>query len=354
MKKVHFLIIGVLSLLCTQGVMAQDWAADGASAEDELLAQEAALLEEMRNSQKNMDQEQAAQPRARADIASAIDEEQQKLQQLQGQANEIRDHVIRMKGNNYAQETLPQEARKASSHSESPKKPAQAARVNTETKSEKASGPVSPDRLDSYQERIQKQEETITKLKQSNTSLQGKLAVSQDKISVLRKELEETRNQLIVAEAEVSRLSRMIEKRNSDSLARYGTGISNTSDNSRAAMRIEKQPQPKATPDVYAAKASADMDIATVTVDKANLRTGPGLNNSPLMSVGKGTRLAVETRKGDWYRIIAPTGVRAWVSGDVIAFGKDAHSSPTRTVSIKAYDSSIEQEAFQLIQKSGR
>ena len=62
------------------------------------------------------------------------------------------------------------------------------------------------------------------------------------------------------------------------------------------------------------------MQIAVVTADKVHLRTGPGKENSPLMAVTKGTRLAVETKNGDWYRVIAPTGARAWVSSDVISF----------------------------------
>ncbi len=72
---------------------------------------------------------------------------------------------------------------------------------------------------------------------------------------------------------------------------------------------------PKAEP------AQADLPVATVVVDKAQLRTGPGKDNSPLMAVSKGTRLVIETRQGDWYRVVAPSGARAWVSSDIVAFG---------------------------------
>ena len=61
-----------------------------------------------------------------------------------------------------------------------------------------------------------------------------------------------------------------------------------------------------------------DLQVVEVSVNKANLRVGPGLNHSPLMTVAQGTRLVVETEKDKWYRIIAPNGVRLWVSSDVV------------------------------------
>jgi uncharacterized protein YgiM (DUF1202 family) len=76
------------------------------------------------------------------------------------------------------------------------------------------------------------------------------------------------------------------------------------------------------------------MPIATIVADKAKLRAGPGSEHSEIMSVTKGTRLAVETKKGQWYRVMAPTGQRAWISGDVISFGPDAYSRSGRVLQI--------------------
>ena len=63
------------------------------------------------------------------------------------------------------------------------------------------------------------------------------------------------------------------------------------------------------------------------------------MNDSPLMTVSKGTRLVVEKRIKDWYRIISPNGTRAWVNSDVVAFGPDSQSSPSRTIKIQGYRS---------------
>ena len=61
-----------------------------------------------------------------------------------------------------------------------------------------------------------------------------------------------------------------------------------------------------------------DVVIVTVRAGSAFLRSGPSTADSPLMRVSKGTRLAVETKKGDWYRVIAPNGQRTWINKDVI------------------------------------
>ena len=53
-------------------------------------------------------------------------------------------------------------------------------------------------------------------------------------------------------------------------------------------------------------------------MQKAFLRAGPGEEHSPLMEVQGGTRLTVEARVGEWYRVISPTGTRAFIRGDVV------------------------------------
>ncbi|MCB0322087.1 MAG: SH3 domain-containing protein [Bdellovibrionales bacterium] len=62
----------------------------------------------------------------------------------------------------------------------------------------------------------------------------------------------------------------------------------------------------------------ADVVILEVTGSKVNLRSGPGEEHSPIMQVQEGTRLTVEDREGDWYRVFTPTGARAFVREDVV------------------------------------
>ena len=178
-------------------------------------------------------------------------------------------------------------------------------------------------------------------------NLRANLAESEQRVTQLMDKLKEQRNDLIIAEAEVARLSRLLEKQRHATLKNV-TGYSITPNNPAKDARIA------ATTPLQAEKMTPDMTIATISVSKANLRTGPGKNNSPLMTVSKGTRLAVETRKGEWYRVIAPTGARAWVASEVVSFGKDRLSEPTRTVQVKGYSDNAEEDAIQLIRQTNR
>ncbi|MEZ4753098.1 MAG: SH3 domain-containing protein [Bdellovibrionota bacterium] len=173
------------------------------------------------------------------------------------------------------------------------------------------------------------------KIKSNNSNLESKLSSSQSKINKLNSELQEMRNRLMIAETEVERLSAVLEEKKSIASAQAKPKKIATVANIGSQVSIDQGPDRE--------KYVNDMPIGTVVVKKANIRTGPGVNNSPLMTVSRGTRLAVETRKGDWYRIIAPTGVRAWVNSEVIAFGEDYKSSPSATVKIKGYNGEAEE-----------
>jgi hypothetical protein len=61
-------------------------------------------------------------------------------------------------------------------------------------------------------------------------------------------------------------------------------------------------------------------DVLTVRVmeDKVNIRTGPGEEHGPLMTVQRGTELIVEDKKGDWYRVVTPTDTRGYIRTDVV------------------------------------
>ena len=183
---------------------------------------------------------------------------------------------------------------------------------------------------------------SITSLNNDNAALRARLAVSERQNDSLLAKMKEMRNQLLIAETEIVRLSSMIEDRNRTTLARY-TGESGKI---QPPAPIKK---PTLLTEAQQQKSSEDMPIATVMVDNANLRSGPGANNSPIMSVSKGTRLAIEARQGDWYRVIAPTGSRAWIDAKIVNFGKNLESTPTRTVKVQGYDSSVERQAFEFI-----
>ena len=56
-----------------------------------------------------------------------------------------------------------------------------------------------------------------------------------------------------------------------------------------------------------------------VVSDKLNLRGGPSLSYRDVGALRKGDRVAVVETKGEWLRIVAPTGVELWVSSRYVA-----------------------------------
>lgn len=143
---------------------------------------------------------------------------------------------------------------------------------------------------------------------QAAPTCQDLLKASTDTVTRLRKELDDTRNRLAVSETEVERLAYLIDDKSKVNIQQ------------RKRAAISNQQEKRDQIDIQS-KVDSDMQIATVIAEKAQLRTGPGMNNSPLMTVAKGTRLAIETKSGEWYRVVAPTGARAWVSSDVLDLG---------------------------------
>lgn len=232
---------------------------------------------------------------------------------------------------------------------------------------------VSPTKQNSGSEPVRRASINQAPNNQEYRSLSAKVAALEADKSRLKQELSTARNRLMVAETEVERLASIVEKRNQREVVRMtGSGYASApstvsykstppskssaskNSSSRSSYTAEQRDgysrnQPTATRVVsIQPPAAPDMPVATVTADKANLRIGPSTNDAPLMSISKGARLVVEHREAGWYRVIAPTGARAWVSSDVVSFGRDYLSSPTETLQIKGYDNSLEPEGYKV------
>lgn len=54
-------------------------------------------------------------------------------------------------------------------------------------------------------------------------------------------------------------------------------------------------------------------EVVEIVGPKVNLRAGPSTGDSMVYQVEKGSRLLVEAVEGDWYRVVAPNGGRAYV-----------------------------------------
>jgi hypothetical protein len=176
--------------------------------------------------------------------------------------------------------------------------------------------------------------------------VQNKNSEQEKEISDLRRELAEARSSLAAAELEISRLSSIIQDssrarlniKESPALSQQKKPVQ-----SETVARINSRPQvPQNTALASGQDLGSDLQVAMVSVDKADLRLGPGRNHSALMSLRRGSRLAVEARQGEWYRVFAPNGQRAWIHSALVKFGDGAASmNDGSSVKVKGYDSGI-------------
>lgn len=220
----------------------------------------------------------------------------------------------------------------------------------------KATAPVTPPKPQKASEAPKAPSELEARaaaLSRENEALRKQVEELKEQMSKLDADLHETRSQLTVAETEASRLSTMVDAKTRASLGRYNVPMPAAPQPVRAAPAQKEAPAiAKPVEDVKSPSRSVDMQIATVTVDKADLRVGPGKNNSALMSLRRGSRLAVEERRGEWYRVFAPNGQRAWIHSSLVSFGDGASSmNDGSAVRVKGYSVNAEEEAFRRLQK---
>ncbi len=174
-------------------------------------------------------------------------------------------------------------------------------------------------------------------------------------IPELKKKLVNANNNLMMKNMEIQVLQRGASKETVGMLKRFQIEQRNQmGSTTSAAKSVEAAIIPSADEVIAAASDTATSDTAAVipkkvtttttttskepvvlqvTRNKANLRSGPGVEHSPLMQVGLGTRLTVESRQGEWYRVYTPTGTRAYVRKDVVAVVTAGQAPPAVTAS---------------------
>jgi len=193
-------------------------------------------------------------------------------------------------------------------------------------------------------------------LKNSNANLRRELQSAQARIDALERSLDQSRSQLTLAETELTRLSNRLDSKNRQNLGKYNLPIAaaaNPLHEERAALRRpqESSGSPRVS-EVRPPAPNVDLQVATVSVDKADLRLGPGKNHSALMAVPRGSRLVVETRQGEWYRVFAPSGERAWINSGMVLFGDGGSVLNDGTAArVRGFNPSDEEEAFRRVQR---
>jgi hypothetical protein len=83
----------------------------------------------------------------------------------------------------------------------------------------------------------------------------------------------------------------------------------------------------------------SNQEVATIRSSSAMLRTGPSRQGTNLTRIPQYSEVAVDYRRGDWYRVKTDRGVRGWVPGTTLLF--DAGTSPVSTVRIGAVTGKI-------------
>jgi hypothetical protein len=206
-----------------------------------------------------------------------------------------------------------------------------------------------PARQQAVTQRVEKQPSSIPAKKAPSNNvkqsiLQEKITASELRARDLERQLREAKSQLAAAELEISRLSSIVQN---NSRARLNlpqtTAINEVK--SPPAPPVAKPAAAPAAARVVPEKISdtaADLHVATIAVEKADLRLGPGKNHSALMTLRRGSRLAIEARQGEWYRVFAPNGQRAWIHSSLVRFGEGAASlNDGSSVTMRGFDGSL-------------
>jgi hypothetical protein len=145
-------------------------------------------------------------------------------------------------------------------------------------------------------------------------SLKASLAKKEEEINRYRKELEETRRTVSsfpTMEKELLSLkNELMLFKSAEEILKNGTASSLASKGTEyAAARQQNRPaEIQAGPVI-----PSDVTIVEVTGSKVSLRAGPGTEHSSIMDVQKGTKLTMEAKEKDWYRVFSPTGGRAFI-----------------------------------------
>ncbi len=175
----------------------------------------------------------------------------------------------------------------------------------------------------------------VGKLVQEKTKLTDLVANKDKKISQLEKDL-------LSAEAKLTNLTGELRKENIELKSKVrllDEEIAALGRQPKAGRKANARatPRPSTTSSVKreSAQPRSTSKIVTVKVlvPKANLRTGPGSEHGVLQQMPKGVELLTETKIGDWYRVISPTGKRAFISAKVVKMvGAESSLSQPKTI----------------------
>jgi hypothetical protein len=143
---------------------------------------------------------------------------------------------------------------------------------------------------------------------------------STSELNRLKKEVISLKGKLKLKEEEISALSSGKPLRPRPTQTKSQPAAASSAPVATAVATAVSTPAPTRVPlaTATATKSSARDMRVKVTVPKANLRTGPGKKHGVVTQIAKGVVLSAESRSGSWFRVLDPTGKRAFISADVV------------------------------------
>lgn len=213
----------------------------------------------------------------------------------------------------------------------------QISQLEKEASNKKVKIETSNKKLKENQTLLKEKVESLKKIqlyKKENLELNAELAKNKNQIQVLSKELGELKNSTKTSDLErevISLRSKLKLKEEEVFALNKKLGILPSSSPNPFARTVKKPIEEKnqtRTPNINPPKSTVvsprPAEVTTkdltvkILVPKANLRTGPGEEHGVLQQIPMGVELLAEARAGEWYRVISPTGRRAFVSSKVV------------------------------------
>jgi hypothetical protein len=167
------------------------------------------------------------------------------------------------------------------------------------------------------------------------TLLRERVAALTTRNRQVEAELEAAQRQLVTSETEVERLNEFLNDQGRAYLDRASGSPSDgrpspprRAPNSegeynptsrRAPSNIDQISGSRPSP-AGALQADRDAPIATIIAASAAGREEPSSSAAVIETLPESSRVAVERRSGDWYRVLSPQGIRVWIAAKDLSF----------------------------------
>ena len=167
------------------------------------------------------------------------------------------------------------------------------------------------------------------------TLLRERVAALTTRNRQVEAELETAQRQLLISETEVERLNEFLNDQGRAYLDRASGSPSegrSTPPRRSPNSDVEYQPTSRRDPSsggliagsrpspAGSLQADRDAPIATIIAPSASGREEPSSSAAVIDKLPEGSRVAVERRSGDWYRVLSPQGIRVWIAASDLSF----------------------------------